>query len=455
MTKDDLIEKLKLRFYYLNKQGYQTYYWDSISGERLQAQHLFDHCQQWLEEVGEEPNKYSWLNFQHNIGHAVFKPIVLNPKYRPEQDEVVEVDGNWHPNSWRWPEVKVPERTTPAEKLWVKPFLEHLEMMLGSKKKANYLLDLLAYRYQHPDHLKHPKPHIACYFYGAPGMGKGTFLKVLQNVFGETAVRTAADQKELTGGSSVDLWKRTWLVVEEVDVKQGSTDWNKIKGFTGTTSTDAAMKYQHVSKHELPAQLIMFSNSPPTFIEPNDRRFFISKFETEFESDTAKRNYFDSYHKWLDSADAYPAIAFLLKHRDVSKFSLAAEAMMTDEKRDICALVRDSVVEAISAKLEITEAICFIPTDFDEIWEANGIKPSQIKHKLSEAGLRKNASKRYANQLNTNQTRTLEIWTKPGWTLQRKQGQPATLLNTNDGKTMPLIDDVGYRGFWQQQRPEF
>jgi|DEB0MinimDraft_6_1074348.scaffolds.fasta_scaffold03048_2 hypothetical protein len=455
MTKDDLIKKLKDRFYYLNEQGLQRYYWDSVSGERLQPMHLFSHCQRWLKEAGEEPNKYSWLSFQHKLRNAVFTPIVLNPKYRPEESEVVEVDGNWHPNSWRWPEVKVPDSTTPAEKLWVKPFLEHLEMMLGSKKKVNYLLDLLAYRYQHPDHLKHPKPHIACYFYGLPGMGKGTLLKVLQNVFGETAVRTAADQKELTGGSSVDLWKRTWLVVEEVDVKQGSTDWNKIKGFTGTTSTDAAMKYQHVSKHELPAQLIMFSNSPPTFIEPNDRRFFISKFEYDFKDATEKEQHFKSYYQWLDSEHAYAAIAFLLKHRDVSKFSLAAEAMMTDEKRDICALVRDSVVEAISAKLEITEAICFIPTDFDEIWEANGIKPSQIKHKLSEAGLRKNASKRYANQLNTNQTRTLEIWTKPGWTLQRKQGQPATLLNTNNGKTMPLIDDAGYRGFWQQQRPEF
>ena len=454
MTENQLLQKLKERFYYLNEQGLQRYFWDSVSGERLQPMHLFTHCRQWLEEAGGDADTFKWRIFEHRLRSEDFTPIVLNPKYRPEQPQVVEVAGNWHPNSWREPEVTVPDDTTPPEKLWVKPFEEHLLMMLGSQKKVNYLLDLLAYRYQHPDHLTHPKPHIACYFYGAPGMGKGTFLKVLQNVFGETAVRTAADQKELQGGSSVDLWKRTWLVVEEVDVKAGSTDWNKIKGFTGTTSTDAAMKYQHVSKHELPAQLIMFSNSPPTFIEPNDRRFFISKFETEFESDTAKRNHFDSYHKWLDSADAYPAIAYLLKHRDVSKFSLAAEAMMTDEKLAISALVRDSVVDTISAELEATEAICFIPSDFDKMWDDHGIKPSQIKHKLSEAGLRKNPSKRYANQLNTKQTRTLEIWTKPGWTLHRKQGQPATLVNTNDGKTMPLVDDSGYRGFWQQQ-PEF
>ena len=446
MDRKELIDRLKQRFYYLNEQGQQRYYWDSETGEKLQTMHLFPHCYEWLEEADEglTSNELAanWRSFMDELKGTFFTPIVLNPKYRPEQPQVVNVAGNWHPNSWRPPEVKVPN-----EKLWVTPFLEHLEMMLGSKKKVDYLLDLLAYRYQHPDHIAHPKPHIACYFYGAPGMGKGTFLKVLQNVFGESAVKTAAEQKELTGGSSVDLWKRTWLVVEEVNVKTGGTDWNKIKGFTGTSTTDAAMKYQHVSKHELPAQLIMFSNSPPTFIEPNDRRFFISKFETEFESATAKRDYFDRYHQWLDSADAYPAIAYLLKHRNVSKFSLAAEALVTEEKQAISALVTDSVVEAISAEIGETEAICFIPSDFDEIWYDHGINPKQRKHKLSEAGLRKNPSKRYTHQLNKNHTLTLEIWTRPGWKLHRKQGQAATLVHT-DGNKMLLVDDAGYKSFW-------
>lgn len=79
-------------------------------------------------------------------------------------------------------------------------------------------------------------------------------------------MKVAPDQAELKGGSSVDLWKRTWLFVEEVDVRQGSTDYNKIKTFVGATTADAARKNEHVSKHELPAQLIMFSNSAPTFI---------------------------------------------------------------------------------------------------------------------------------------------------------------------------------------------
>lgn len=450
MTHDQLINLLKQRFYYLTEQGQHRIYWDSVTGEKLRTMHLFNHCYEWLKQSNGDTDALAaeWPQFQKRISGEYFTPIVLNPKYRPEQPKVVNVSGNWHPNSWRPPRVKAPK-----QKLDYSPFVEHLRLMLGSRAKANYLLDQLAYRYQNPDHVNNPKPHIAFFLYGAPGMGKGTFLKVITNVFGETAVKVAPDQAELKGGSSVDLWKRTWLFVEEVDVRQGSTDYNKIKTFVGATTADAARKNEHVSKHELPAQLIMFSNSAPTFIEPNDRRFFISKFETEFDSKEAKQKYFTDYHDWLDGEEAYPAIAYLLKHRNISHFKLAAEAMVTEEKQDITTLVSDVVVDSIRAELEDDEnkAICFVASDFRQLWEDHGIKPSQIKHKLSEAGLKMNRSKRYKQLDKRNKKlrwQTLEIWTRPDWTLQRKQGQPATLVKT-DGTKMPLEEDDGYKGFWK------
>jgi len=125
--------------------------------------------------------------------------------------------------------------------------------------------------------------------------------------------------------------------------------------------------------------------------------------------------------------------------------------MVTDEKQDITTLVSDVVVDNIVAELEDNEAICFIPSNFSKLWEEHGIKPSQIKHKLSEAGLKMNRSKRY-KQLDKISNKllwqTLEIWTRPDWTLERKQGQPATLVKT-DGTKMPLEEDDGYKGFWK------
>jgi hypothetical protein len=193
--------------------------------------------------------------------------------------------------------------------------------------------------------------------------------------------------------SGVDLWSRTWLFVEEVDVKKGSTDYNKIKTFVGGNSFDSARKNEHVRRHETPAQLIMFSNSAPTFIEHNDRRFFISRWEHEFSNPQAKTKYFQEYYEWLDREETYPAIAYLLKHRDISHLLIAAPAMMTEEKEQVISLVRDDVVEDIRASVAGSNGVCFTENSFLEIWLDRGVKPSERKHKLSEAGLSRSDKK--------------------------------------------------------------
>lgn len=95
--------------------------------------------------------------------------------------------------------------------------------------------------------------------------------------------------------------------------------------------------------------------------------------------------------------------------------------MMTDENYQITTLVSDVVVDSIRAELEDekNKAICFVPSDFRQLWDDHGMKRSQIKHKLSKAGLKMNRSTRY-KQLDKLYEKfkyeTLEIWTRPEWT---------------------------------------
>ena len=441
----DLLDNLKERFFYLTEQGQHRLYWDSHTGETLRTMHLFEHCYQFVQGVGGDINEFAanWKKYDEAITASFFKPIVLTPHYRPEEPAVVNVKGNWHPNSWRPPTVALPKQKLPAKK-----FVDHLKLMLGSKATADYLLDMLAYRYQNPDYQKFPKPHIAFFFYGEPGMGKGTFTKVIQRVFGESAVKVAPDQSELKGMSSVDLWSRTWLFVEEVDVKRGSTDYNKIKTFVGGNSFDSARKNEHVKTHETPAQLIMFSNSPPTFIEHNDRRFFISKWEHDFASVEEKTNYFEDYYDWLETEEAYPAIAYLLKNRDITHVQIAAPAMMTIEKEEVTTLMRDDAVDDILAEIDDNPAICFVDKDFNEIWENRAINPAARKHKLTLAGFKKTKSKRYYEDKSDGKraTKTLEIWTRPGWTLETKNGVEPVLVSLE--RKIKLREEAGYKGFW-------
>ena len=438
MNKHQLIEQLKRRFFWLTERGGHTVYWDSISGKEKRAMHLVSAMIDIERRSGGDGNEIA-ANFQEYlkaISSSYFEAIDLTPVYRPEEREAVNVAGLWYPNSWKSTRVKPKKGATSK-------FEKHLKMMLGSQEKADYLLDLLAYRYQNPDHLTNPKPHIACYFYGEPGMGKGTFLKVVQNVFGESALKVAPDQAELRGKSSVDLWSRTWLFVEEVDVRKGSTDYNKIKTCVGGNFQDGERKYEHVGRHETPAQLIMFSNSAPTFIEPNDRRFFISRWEHEFSTPQDKTKYFQSYYEWLDREETYPAIAYLLKHRDISHLQIAAPAMMTEEKEQVISLVRDDVVEDIRAVVADSMGVCFTAESFSEIWLDRGVKPGERKHKLSEAGLSRSDKKRYREG---KASKTLELWTAPNWKLNAGAGVAPMLVSKTESK--PLREDSGYRDLW-------
>ena len=444
MNKHALVEKLKKRFYYLSEQGGQRLYWDSVTNQQLRTMHLL---QQLIDsaETSEQKNEIGakWKEYAKAISDSFFPPIVLTPLYRPEQAPVVTFHHNHHPNSWR------PPRAKPNKKLSAKPFVEHLRLMLGSKAKADYLLDMLAYRYQKPDFTQHPKPHVAFYFFGEPGMGKGTFSTVIKNVFGETAVRVAPDQAELKSMSGVDLWTRTWLFVEEVDVKKGSTDYNKLKTFIGGNSFDSARKNEHFKRHETPAQLIMFSNSAPNFIEPNDRRFFISKWEHAFSDTQEKTDYFEEYHNWLDGEEAYPAIAALLKHRKIDHVQVAAPAAMTEEKAAVTTLMRDPSVEDIKFILEEKPSrVCFSEEDFQKIWEKHEVPKKARKYKLSDAGLTKTPKKRYYEKRKSGQRKsnTLELWLRPGWKLEAQNGVEPMLRGQEESRK--LRHDSGYQNLF-------
>jgi hypothetical protein len=107
--------------------------------------------------------------------------------------------------------------------------------MLGSKEKADYLAKMLAYRYQ--THEVKVKPHVCFYFYGlVGGYGKSLFASNVEKVFDNIAVMSVMDQTALDSMSAIDMWTRTWVIVQEVDVKKGSTNYNKIKTMTGGDS---------------------------------------------------------------------------------------------------------------------------------------------------------------------------------------------------------------------------
>ena len=310
---------------------------------------------------------------------------------------------------------------------------------------------MLAFRYQKHDFRKTEKPHVAFYFYGKQGMGKGVFGRTLEAVFGGTAVMTVPDEKSLTSMSSVDVFSRTWAIVDEVNILKGSTNYNTIKTHTGSTHTSSARKNEHFRTWYIPAQLLMFSQKPPTFIEAGDRRFFISRWETDFESPQAKDDYFRNYTNWLHDRGGFEAIAGLLEATDVSKVRPESQAMITPEKRQVVAMVTDdSVQEMVTQIEEYPERICWTEEDFSEIFVEQSVNQKQYGYKMEEAGLVEQIKRKFEGK------RSIKFYLRKGWEIRIVNGEGSWLQSASDTDVKKsLKEDAGYIAAITRKKREF
>ena len=184
------------------------------------------------------------------VAQQYFRPIAPKAIYLPKAPEVVQRAWLYNVNLWQ------PPKVIPDAKISAEPFVSHLmDVLGGNPDNVWYLLDMLSFRYRQP---RDPKPHIAFYFYGEKGgAGKTTFAESITAVFGDSAVKTTNTVKGLTGKGSVDLWGRTWLVVEEAALAKGTALYDTIKSYSGIDYVETDAKYKAFEQHHIPAQLIM------------------------------------------------------------------------------------------------------------------------------------------------------------------------------------------------------
>ena len=457
----DVVERLKKRIFFCREQGNQRYYYDVKTGtSNLSPMHIIRMVIDSMPAGYEPGNVQSYDNeLRQLIRNTNFLPIAKESIYCPGIDTpVINKDGIYFLNSWRKPAC-IPRAFSSIEQArshdGAAPFIEHLQLMLADKhmdldhpeSKAGYLIRMLAYRYQVHDFRDGQKPHIACYFWGKQGYGKGVFSDTLSAVFGESAIRKVANEGALNSGSQVDIFTGTWAIVDETNINKGSVDYNIIKSMTGQTFVTSSRKHEHFNRFYIPAQLIMFSQRPPTFIEPGDRRFFINRWDTEFESQTAKDDYFKAYTDWLYKKDGFAAIAGLLAITDISEFRIESPPLMTDDKRMVINMVTDYSVSDIKDIIDQRpDQICFLADEFQDVWDKYQIKREQFKYKLEEAGLSDTGKRRYRGQHR-------QFYIRNSYRLPRQQGVKLILEHkVEPGKSLYLTDDPGYQSATHMSR---
>lgn len=411
-------ERLAKRFFLVKQQGNQKYYFDLETGQtNLQPMHLMATLIEW--------GVNSPSDAMEIVRHQYLHPLVEKPLYRPGEPPIVVRNQLRHLNLWIEPDVLPDESIDPG------PFIRHLGLVLGSDNKANYVLDMLAYRYQHlrPKH----KPHIAFYFFGKQGgAGKSTFAETLTKVFGSSAVQTTNTARSLTRIGSVDLWSRTWLIVEEAQVSKGTSLYDSIKSYTGGDQTYVDKKFASVQLHETPAQLIMLSNRLPMFLEELDRRIFVSQWHFEQDDERLRALYFKQYREWLEGG-GYSAIAGHLKARKVTIDPFEA-APMTPEKEQAIGFMVEPVVNEVVDYLQSNPSYrLFEVAHFENLFARFNVKQGQWKHVLSEAGLYKFGRVKIGDKQPV-------VWMRETDSYVSSRGHEPPKVVTNDGAVFGLED---------------
>jgi hypothetical protein len=452
-----VIEELTKRIFYVKTIGTQKFFYDTATDSAsLTTSHLIGivtHEAKQRDDTHEAGDVLSKDNqVRQALRNANFNAIVLEDRYVPQGDAAVLEHGLYFRNIWKTPTVEAVPYTSIAKArakgAGAYQFIHHLQLMLGDTvmdidhpdSKAGYLIRMLAYRYQIHDFTRTQKPHVAFYFFGKQGYGKTIFSTVLHEVFGSSAVMATPDERSLNSMSFVDIFSRTWAVVDEVNIAKGSTDYNAIKTMTGNTRTDAARKGEHFKYRYIPAQLIMNSQKPPTFIESGDRRFFISRWDCEFDNPKAKDDYFRDYTTWLHDKGGFAAIAGLLAVTDISTVNPEAPAMITPEKRQVVAMVSDDSVQDMTQLIDDAPyKVCWTEQDFEAVFRDYEIHKKQFGYKLEEAGLVEQLKRKYEGK------RNIKFYLRRGWEIKITNGKPMMLINVDKPEeSKPLKNDPGY-----------
>lgn len=297
--------------------------------------------------------------------------------YAPNEPVVVERHHKHHLNLWKRSEI------TSNNNESAQPFVNHLKLALSNDEEVDFVLDILAYRYQNPKPAR--KPHHALYLYSEQqGQGKSLFKDTIETVFGRSAVKISTNVRELTGQSAYQFWSRTWLIVEEVKVGSDTRLYDAIKAMSGADVMDADPKHKTSIEVEIPAQLIMLSNRAPLFIEEEDRRFFVAEWDTGLRGD-AKTKYFDGYIDWLENG-GFEAVAALLANRDLSGYKAGAHAPMTTAKAQCLDEGLPLAVEELIEYLDsCPEQLVFTPAELSSL--LSRIPTQEQKRYLEIAGL--------------------------------------------------------------------
>ena len=354
------IDRAMERFLVVSGSGQGMRFYDPSTQHQLTIHNIVN----WVNERINTDESAGW----QELSHKRWRALLPQAEYRPNEKQVFALEpGLFVRNIWAAPEIDPDEKGDPSF------FVSFLDHAIG-REDREYVIKWLAWQYQRPL----DKPHTGLYLFGAQGTGKSTIAHILEEVFGSTAVMRIADQSKLGSMSNVDIWSRTLLIVEEVEVSIQDKLSNTIKSFMGTSYVDADRKHEHFGSYFIPANLIMLSNNAPTMLEKDDRRWYVKEMAPQLDPET----YFKNFYHWLERY-GYRAVAHLFATTDISDMGLSDRPRWTQEKALACDMATKQDVLDVQKMVEEADGTIFTADFFERTCNGN-----RLMHILDEVGLK-------------------------------------------------------------------
>ena len=232
-------------------------------------------------------------------------------------------DGIVYGNRWR-------DARPPVALGNVKPWLDHVEHMLPDEKERAHVLDVMAFKLQHPNR----KINHAVLHGGNPGSGKDTLWAPFFWAIGGDALRNVSlvRNEEVTSQWGYAL-ETEILVINELrqsEAKDRRALENTLKPLIAAPPEFLMVQRKGLAPYDLVnrLQVIAFSNERVAINLPSDdRRWFVvwSDAPRMQDEDGAR------IWAWLE-AGGKSAVAAWLHARDVSAFAPGATPMLTEAK---------------------------------------------------------------------------------------------------------------------------
>jgi hypothetical protein len=155
-------------------------------------------------------------------------------------------------------------------------FTQFLRYVIPEAPEREVFLDWLAWNLQNEGR----KASWAVMLYSEKqGTGKSTLADVMKALFGTQNTGRINGVNKLVGRFNKEVLDNKLVIVEEVEVKRGSSQANRLKSLVTEDSTMVEAKNMPIYLQDISCTFLMTTNHLPLWLEESDRRFFILNFD--------------------------------------------------------------------------------------------------------------------------------------------------------------------------------